>query len=95
MAVKWQYIDSNPGNRVEAPKLGHKEAKHYQDYEVIDMLNKLQTAPIKYQCAIYIAVFAGARLGEVNALKWSDIDFDKHTISVSKQLLYIKGQGCK
>ncbi|QVY61942.1 tyrosine-type recombinase/integrase [Cytobacillus gottheilii] len=32
----------------------------------------------------YILSYTGMRLGELIALKWKDIDFDKHTISINK-----------
>lgn len=38
--------------------------------------------PIPY--VIYTAIYTGMRLGEITALEWSDIDFDKRTISITK-----------
>ena len=38
--------------------------------------------PIPY--VIYTAIYTGMRLGEITALEWSDIDFDKQTISITK-----------
>ncbi|KIC04433.1 integrase [Ligilactobacillus ruminis DPC 6832] len=38
--------------------------------------------PIPY--VIYTAIYTGMRLGEITALEWSDIDFDKRTISINK-----------
>lgn len=40
------------------------------------------THPIPY--TIYTAIYTGMRLGEILALEWSDIDFDKQTISITK-----------
>lgn len=33
---------------------------------------------------IYVAIYTGMRIGEILALEWSDIDFDKRTISITK-----------
>ena len=33
---------------------------------------------------ILAAIYTGARLGELSALHWNDIDFDKNTIKISK-----------
>ncbi len=38
--------------------------------------------PIPYM--ILTAIYTGMRLGEITALEWSDIDFDKQTISITK-----------
>jgi integrase len=39
----------------------------------------------------YIEVFTGLRRGELLALEWSDIDFEKRSISVSKQVQRERG----
>lgn len=44
--------------------------------------NLKPTHPIPY--TIYTAIYTGMRLGEITALEWSDIDFDKQTISITK-----------
>lgn len=36
------------------------------------------------RCFVYIATFTGMRKGEISALKWTDIDFDKEEISVRR-----------
>ncbi len=40
--------------------------------------------------AFYIGLYAGLRRGEVLGLKWSDIDFEKKTISVERAVLRVK-----
>ncbi len=44
------------------------------------------TIPYQYQVFFTLALFGGFRRGELYALNWSDIDFDKSTISVTKSL---------
>ncbi len=39
---------------------------------------------------IYISLYAGLRIGEVCALKWSDIDFDNKVIKVRSTLIRVK-----
>lgn len=36
--------------------------------------------------------FCGLRLGKITALTWNDIDWEKHTISISKSISYIEGE---
>ena len=40
--------------------------------------------------AVALAMFTGLRIGEICALKWKDIDFDKRIITVSKTIQRIK-----
>ncbi len=41
---------------------------------------------------IYLALFSGLRKGELLALEWADIDFEKDVVTVSKSVGYTKGE---
>ena len=92
-AVQWQLILSNPCDRVTPPKIEKKEAKHYDDGIAKNMFAILENAPIRYQVAIYIAVFGGLRLGEIASLEWTDIDFNENILKIDKAVQYISGIG--
>lgn len=42
--------------------------------------------------AAMIMLYAGLRIGEVLALEWNDIDFEKRTINVSKARIVFKNR---
>ena len=44
---------------------------------------------------ILTAIYTGMRIGEIMALTWDDIDFDKQTISITKSWDYVHGTGFK
>lgn len=44
---------------------------------------------------ILTAIYTGARLGEIQALTWSDIDFQKRSITINKSWDYLNGGGFK
>jgi len=92
-AVQWQLIMSNPCERVKPPKVERKEARYYNIDEVNRLLELLENETIKYRAMIHIVIFCGLRLGEVTNLEWSDVDFEEKTITISKQLQYLPGQG--
>lgn len=92
-AVQWELIPSNPTERVKPPKVDKKEAAHYDDDMVLQMFRLLSHEPLKYQSAIYIALYGGLRLGEVTGLNWSDIDFDKNTLNITKTSQYLPEMG--
>lgn len=50
-----------------------------------------------YKLAVLLCLFTGLRLGEICALKWSDIDFENKTLFVKRtvQRLYVKGRATK
>ena len=43
-------------------------------------------------CAYYLGLKAGLRISEVFALRWRNIDFDSHTITINRQLHYENNQ---
>ena len=96
-AVEWQLLFANPADRVKPPKVVKKEAKHLNEGQAMDLLNALQTEPLKYQLMVFMDLVTGVRRGELVALKWSDIDMDKRVLKVTKSVRYIpkKGQADK
>ncbi len=44
----------------------------------------VKTVPLKYKVLFYVTLFAGFRRGELIALTWEDVDYDNHTIDISK-----------
>lgn len=92
-AVQWQLILSNPCERVKPPKVERKEADYYNIEEVSQMMELLENEPLKYKVMIHIVIYCGLRRGELTNLEWSDIDFEKEAISISKQLQYLPKVG--
>ncbi len=40
-----------------------------------------------------VAITTGMRLGELLGLSWDDLDWDKHTLTINRQLTMIRGEG--
>lgn len=83
----------NPANRTKPPRVERTEKESLDDEDVSEMLALLEVEPLKYQAAVYIAVYGGLRVGEVTALRWRDIDFQSGRLSITKSRQYIAGIG--
>lgn len=92
-AVQWQVIPSNPCGRVKPPRVDRKEAKGLDEYEAAELIQCLQSAPIKYKTAVMLTLYTGMRRGEVCGLDWSDIDFDNNLVSITKSVVYTTNTG--
>lgn len=92
-AVQWQFILNNPANRVKAPKVERKEARHFDVDQTEYILELLKDEPIKYRTAINMAIYGGMRLGELAGLEWVDIDFDNMLLKIHQSLQHISGEG--
>lgn len=92
-ACKLDYITTNPCSKVSAPKLKTIEANYLEIEEIKNILELLKNEPIKNRVMIETYIFSGARRGEIMAIEYSDIDFEKGTINISKTSEYISGKG--
>lgn len=92
-AVEWQYITSNPAERVKAPKANNQEAVYLDDQQAIRLLELLNSQPIYYKTAVEVLLFTGMRRGELLGLEWTDIDFDNQTITIQRSLQYLPEVG--
>ena len=80
-AVKNDMIPSNPADKVERPK----QDKFYGNFYDRDELNKLfeAVAGTKLELPVLLGAFYGLRRREIVGLKWSAIDFEQNTITIS------------
>lgn len=56
------------------------------------MLSCLECEPLQYQVLVQLALFTGARRGELAALKFSDIDFDTNKIMIERSAYKLSKQ---
>ena len=70
------------GDSIRRPKTEEKEINCFSVFEQ----NKIQTVVVKsYKLfGILLCLYTGIRIGELLALKWSDIDFINEEISITK-----------
>lgn len=92
-AVVWQLIDSNPCDRVQPPKWKMAEAEVLTYEELVKMYIALDTEELMFATVIKLALYTGARRGELCGLRWSDIDFEHNTIHIARQVQTITGKG--
>ena len=80
-AVKNDMIPSDPADKVERPK----QDKFYGSFYDREELNKLFEAVTgtKLELPVLLGAFYGLRRSEIVGLKWSAIDFEQNTITIS------------
>lgn len=89
-AVMIDIIPSNPMKKVIKPRITehHKEfTNYYSKSELTQFLEACrETKRPKIYTAFRVLSYSGMRIGELLALKWSDIDFENNTININKTL---------
>lgn len=90
-----QYIKENPMTYVNIPdkrddKPQQSKFINYQEYQ--DILSVISNSP--YRHAVVIGYHTGARIGEVLALDWTSVDFEKETLKIDKTLYWTRSRKC-
>ncbi len=85
-AVRHKYIDYNPVRDAERPKGQGKTKKQKIRVLTPAEINALFEAESdkKYQTLFMLAIFSGARQGELLGLKWSDVDWENNQIHIQR-----------
>jgi integrase len=82
-AVQWGYLDANPAQYVERPRVEIEEMQILTPPEIRRLLDVAEE-PVR--TLLLCAVVTGMRRGELLGLKWEDIDFDGNRIHVRRSL---------
>ena len=93
IAVRDGLVTSNKFDLVKAPKSEEKKRGYLSFEEAGRMLNVLDEEEgfSGFSAAVRIGLAIGARRGEVLALTWNDIDFKAGTVSITKNLAFVRG----
>jgi len=81
-AVKERRIAFNPAKGIERPKGRKRSVTPYTSNELKALLESLESH--RLFAFFRLLAYTGARRGEILALRWGDLDFEKATLSISK-----------
>ncbi|MCM1227987.1 MAG: site-specific integrase [Clostridium sp.] len=87
------YNCKNPICNVELPKAEKTELKLYSKEQQNCLKSALLYNMNPTKLGILLCLYTGIRVGELCALKWSDINFHEQTISISKTCQRIRTNG--
>ena len=81
------YLTSNPMHYVKFPKIERKPRERI--ILTLDEWNQIRDRfqNTRYYIPLMIGFYTGLRISETFGLTWDDIDFEKRTISVNKQIV--------
>jgi len=91
LAVKLDIIAVNPADagKLTLPKKVAPKIDIFTKAEAAEMLKCLQTEPLAFQTFIQLAIITGARRGELVALKFSDFDYAKCEMTISRAVIKV------
>lgn len=87
-AVKWQLVIRNVAQAVEPPKAKKYQAKYLTDKQTEELIENSKNTEI--YIPIMLAIYTGARRGEILGLKWQNVDLKKGIIKIVDNLCATK-----
>jgi integrase len=90
-AVRWNYISRNVCDLVSPPRIVSREGTPLTLEQARSLVESVHDHRLKV--LIVMAVITGMRRGELLALRWSDIDFDRRILVVAHTVDYIPKYG--
>ena len=97
-AVDCGRLEQNPCDRVKLPKYRREQPHAMTREQTADLLATLSAMEqTRVVTAARVALLAGLRVGEICALTWGDVDFERHMLRVNKAIgtgdggSYVKG----
>lgn len=79
-AMRFEYIAKNPMDAVSPPRKKPHEAKYYTPEQLGKLLSL--AAGTRLALPVYICAYLGLRRGELCGLRWQDLDFEQHTVTI-------------
>ena len=91
-AIRWEWHERNPITHV---RQSAKRSKVPIVLDVGEIAALLQLLKEPARTAVFLDVMTGLRVGELLALKWEDVDFEKSQISVTRSIVMQHIGDCK
>ncbi len=89
-AVKWGWLASSPAARASPPGITRGSAVSPSTEDVQQLIAAAEDADPVLATAIVLAAVTGARRGELCALRWSDVDWKRRTLTIARSLTVIR-----
>ncbi len=86
MAVRWGYVATNVCDRLDSPRVPHREMTPSTPEQVECLLADAEARGDRLAALWATAAYTGCRQGELLALKWHDLDLDRGTLTVRRSL---------
>jgi len=85
-AMKMEFVNRNVAELVDTPRHQYKERNVWSKSQVLKFLDYLMSIDHRYYSLFLILFNYGLRKGEVQGLRWQDIDFDQNVIHIRQAM---------
>lgn len=89
--VRFGLIPANPASKLPLPRYQAAESRFFTITEVGQLLSANRDD--RFYPLIYLAIDSGARVSELVAATWDDIDWERSELVINKSASIVKGKG--
>jgi integrase len=82
--VMWGWIGINPAIAASPPRVLTAEIKPPSPTQVAALLARAQSTAPELACYLMLSAGTGARRSELVALRWTDVDFDRKSLTIRR-----------
>lgn len=86
-AIRWDWIWLNPAANASRPRVPPAEIRPPSPDQVARLLDAVRQKDPALFCFLRLAASTGARRGQLLALRWTDIDWDRAAVAFSRSLV--------
>ncbi len=83
-AVRARVIPHNPMAEVALPTITESEDIYLTPAQVEALADAMGSVAPRYRALVWLGCYAGPRIGELQALRWKDLDFLRRTVTISR-----------
>jgi len=92
-AVRARRIPYNPMAEVSLPSISEPEDVYLTPAQVEALADAMGEVGARYRALIWLGCYGGPRIGELLALRWSDLDLRRRTVTISRKVIEVSGAG--
>ena len=93
MAEREMLVPYNAADKVMPPRTQQTDPNYFQPEQVMDILEALESEPLKWQMITHLLIVTGCRRGELVGLKWDKVDLENAVLEISVNVCYSKDRG--
>ncbi len=86
--IAWDWIGHNPARRASPPPARRPSLHLPSPEEVINLIDAARAVNPSLPIFLRLAAVTGARRGELCALQWRHVDFQRHTLHIAGQVAH-------
>jgi len=92
-AVRARWIPYNPMADVVLPSVADPEDTYLTPAQVATLAEAMTEVAPRYRVLIWLGCYGGPRIGELLALRWTDLDERRRTMTIARKVVEVSGAG--